>query len=296
MNISERNELTKQVNSYLEKHEIKSISKVRQDLQPFLNNRNSPKSNMIHGSELIKHIRDRVQVSMENAGVTNINEQASAITTVSTEVYQWLINSKYKHITLAEITDAFRRGGSGEYESENKRIFGYGADRFTKYIRGYMDCNEREIAMKEWLKKQDEELITDNPVMDLFKPNLDIALMLFDIFKENPKLIKGTVLNHEDTIYHIPAIFNFLIDNFEINISNETKKKVVESGKKKYWEFIKSGLSKKELQEGKLQLLIDSVKSEHNKTLDNYCDVEGLLVLFNGLITRNKSVSDLKRK
>lgn len=285
------------INKNLPANEIEAIQKVRLDLRPFAENKNSPKAFEIDGRELIRHIRDRVQVSMEHSGAVDKNEQAGAITAVSMEVYQWLIRSKYKHITLAEITDAFRRGGSGEYETANNRIFGYGADRYMKFIKGYMDSPDREAAMKDWIKNV-ETPTTEKPVTDAFKPNMDLANELFELFKAEPKAIKGNVHAPESgSFYHLPTIFNFLVDNFDLEKFKELyKDQVLTQAKKDYWAFIKSGLSRQEIKDGKMQVLIDTVKLEQNKTFDYYCDAEGLRVLFTKLIEKNKTLTDLKKR
>jgi hypothetical protein len=290
------------INKNLQANEVEAIQKVRADLRPFAENKNSPKAFEIDGRELIRHIRDRVQVSMEHSGAVDKNEQAGAITAVSMEVYQWLIRSKYKHITLAEITDSFRRGGSGEYETASNRIFGYGADRYMRFIKGYMDSSDREAAMKGWLKAIDQPT-TEKPITDILNRSnevmWDMCQVLFELFKVEPKAIKGTVHAPESgkyKFYHLPSLFNYLVDNFEIPFSPETKAQVKKEADKQYWEFIKKGLSKKQKEEGKLQDLIDSVKMGTNQTIEHYRDAEGLRVLFSKLIERNKHLTTLKRK
>ncbi len=195
--------------------------------------------------------------------------------------------------TLTEAKIALREGYRGSYQSTIGDIYGLSAVNFAKCFRAYDTWDKRLEAQKAFNKAIDEP-VTEKPVTDMFKVNLDIANSLFELFQKEPKLIVGTTVSTETGFYHLPTIFNFLNDNFVLNFSPETKAEVLKKAKADYWAFINEGLTRQERKDGKLQTLIDTVKLDNNKTFDYYCDAEGLRVLFSKLIERNKTLTDLK--
>jgi hypothetical protein len=279
---------------YLQPNEVKAIAKVNLELRPFVENKNSPKVFEAPVLEATQFIRDQVQISMHRGGLVDLTKQAAAITSVATGVYEYIVRSKYKHVTFAEMADAFLRGGAGEYDTDSRKLFGYGVDRFTQCIRFYMESASREHAMKKWISEI-ESPSTEKPVADLFKINLAICQNFFELFDPStPKKYKS-VYAHDSDVFHLPSLFDFLRSNYEFSISDAGQETILKTAKIEYNEYIKkSGLQKSD--PGKWQTLVESVKLGTNVTFDFSVKTEALKYIFTKMKEKNKTLNDLKRR
>jgi hypothetical protein len=93
---------------------------------------------------------------------------------------------------------------------------------------------------------------------------------------------------------HLPSIYEFLYDNYQISFTEESKEIIKKKAKIKYNNYIKkSGL--KDADAKGYQNIITSVIDNQNKTFDNYVKTQALIFLTLKLKQQCKTFDNLKR-
>ena len=279
----------------LAKYETDALSKLSPEYQVLIRAKHEKKIALYTENEQIEYMKVIVKELMIHIQSNHLQLSSEQLETM---ILTFAVSAvgELKQIagklTMSEAKIALREGYRGAFGFE---VFGLSAVNFGKCFRAYDNWEKRLEAQKAF-NKEIEEPTTDKPVIDMFPKNMENAIACFETFKAEPKLMSGTVSSSESGTFHLPTVFNFLVDNFDIPFSAETKKIVLDKAKRDYWDFMKSGLSRQEIKDGKLQQLINTVKLDNNRTFEYYCDAEGLRVLFTKLIERNKTLTDLKKK
>ena len=154
-----------------------------------------------------------------------------------------------------------------------------------------MSSLKREQAMKEWNKNQIQT--TQTPVTKFFDQNMELAKIFFEICEEKRAERFDTIYNHNDTLLHLPSIYDFLYEHYQISFSDESKEILVKKAKIKYNKYInKSGV--KTYDESGYKHIINSVKFGENKTFDFYVKTQALIFLTLKLKEQGKTYDNLK--
>jgi hypothetical protein len=270
--------------------EVEAMQKLNDYLKTFIEVKNEVK--IIHQdkqevlTQLYAIIIKTIELSGENKKY-NLDNQT--IKNVAGFVYEYVLDN-YKGATLSELKKAFKMGISGEFGE----YVGYGTVTFTKFIKSYMSYSKREQAIKEWFKYQNTTQTTDKPVTKFFDKNMEICNYFFNVFDERLIDRYDTVLNHEDNVMFLPAIFDFLKDNFKVQFSQESTNQITHKAKIKYNKFlIESNIKKTD--PNNYNLLIQSVINGNNRTFEYYNKLEAIILLTLKLKQQNKTYNDLKR-
>lgn len=270
--------------------EVEAMQKLNDYLKTFIEVKNEVK--IIHQdkqevlTQLYAIIIKTIELSGENKKY-NLDNQT--IKNVAGFVYEYVLDN-YKGATLSELKKAFKMGISGEFGE----YVGYGTVTFTKFIKSYMSYSKREQAIKEWFKYQNTSQTTDKPVTKFFDKNMEICNYFFNVFDERLIDRYDTVFNHEDNVMFLPAIFDFLKDNFKVQFSQESTNQITHKAKVKYNKFlIESNIKKTD--PNNYNLLIQSVINGNNRTFEYYNKLEALIFLTLKLKQQNKTYNDLKR-
>lgn len=269
--------------------EVEAMQKLNDYLKTFIEVKNEVK--IIHQdkqevlTQLYAIIIKTIELSGENKKY-NLDNQT--IKNVAGFVYEYVLDN-YKGATLSELKKAFKMGISGEFGE----YVGYGTVTFTKFIKSYMSYSKREQAIKEWFKYQNTSQTTDKPVTKFFDKNMEICNYFFNVFDERLIDRYDTVFNHEDNVMFLPAIFDFLKDNFKVQFSQESTNQITHKAKVKYNKFlIESNIKKTD--PNNYNLLIQSVINGNNRTFEYYNKLEALIFLTLKLKQQNKTYNDLK--
>lgn len=270
--------------------EVEAMQKLNDYLKTFIEVKNEVK--IIHQdkqevlTQLYAIIIKTIELSGENKKY-NLDNQT--IKNVAGFVYEYVLDN-YKGATLSELKKAFKMGISGEFGE----YVGYGTVTFTKFIKSYMSYSKREQAIKEWFKYQNTSQTTDKPVTKFFDKNMEICNYFFNVFDERLIDRYDTVFNHEDNVMFLPAIFDFLKDNFKVQFSQESTNQITHKAKVKYNKFlIESNIKKTD--PNNYNLLIQSVINGNNRTFEYYNKLEALIFLTLKLKEQSKTYKDLKR-
>lgn len=270
--------------------EVEAMQKLNDYLKTFIEVKNEVK--IIHQdkqevlTQLYAIIIKTIELSGENKKY-NLDNQT--IKNVAGFVHEYVLDN-YKGATLSELKKAFKMGISGEFGE----YVGYGTVTFTKFIKSYMTYSKREQAIKEWFKYQNTTQTTDKPVTKFFDKNMEICNYFFNVFDERLIDRYDTVLNHEDNVMFLPAIFDFLKDNFKVQFSQESTNQITHKAKVKYNKFlIESNIKKTD--PNNYNLLIQSVINGNNRTFEYYNKLEALILLTLKLKEQSKTYNDLKR-
>lgn len=270
--------------------EVEAMQKVSEFLRPYIEAKNEKK--IIHQdkqevlTKIYALIIRTIDLSGENKKYNLDNQQTK---NVAGFVYDTLIE-QYKGATISEVENAFNRGLNSEYGE----FVGYGVITFGKFIKGYFTSPKREQAIKEWFKYQNTTQITDKPVTKFFEKNMEICNYFFNVFDERLIDRYDTVLNHEDNVMFLPAIFDFLKDNYKITFTQESANEIQQKAKIKYNNYIKKSGIKEKDSKG-YNLLIESVINGNNRTFEYYSKLQALIFLTLKLKQQNKTYNDLKR-
>jgi hypothetical protein len=270
--------------------ELEAMQKLPEYQQFYIQAKNETK--IIHAdkqevlTQLYAIIIKTIELSGENKKY-NLDNQT--IKNVAGFVFDYTLQN-YKGATLSELKNAFKMGISGEFGE----YVGYGTVTFTKFIKGYMTLAKREQAIKEWFKYQNTTQITDKPVTKFFEKNIEICNYFFNVFDERLIDRYDTVLNHEDNVMFLPAIFDFLKDNYKITFTQESANEIQQKAKIKYNNYIKKSGIKEKDSKG-YNLLIESVINGNNRTFEYYSKLQALIFLTLKLKQQNKTYNDLKR-
>lgn len=299
------NQLTTQ-KSYLTGAELSAIDKLPESVKPFVEAKNSIKVALLEPQparvEFMKLMVSCMNISGQDK---KFHLDENQLITVSRFMYDFVMN-RYKGMTLKEVENSFNLGVTGEYGD----TVGFGVATLSKYVKGYMESQKRSTAMKEWLKAQDEPVTTNRPVTEFLKQNMDILLAFFEILNpENAKRIDN-LLNVDDTIYHLPSIYDFMRKTFVIEFKPHQRETIIKSAKERYWHFIKKSGLPKHRQES-YDMIVKSVKDYSNddlmKVIDTY-DTAGICITYDyhvksealkyvilGMKLKEKTLKDLQK-
>jgi hypothetical protein len=145
-----------------------------------------------------------------------------------------------------------------------------------------MESQKRAAAMKEWLKAQDEPITTNKPVTEFLKQNQEILEAFFEVLNKDNSPRIDNLLTVEDTIYHLPSIYDFMRKTYIIEFNEEQRAAIIKSAKERYWHYIKKSQLPKHRQES-YDMLIKSVKDytkdDLMKVIDTY-DTAGICITY----------------
>lgn len=269
--------------------ELQALNKLADNHRFYISAKNEKK--IIHMERgdalrlLFTEITKTIELSGENKKYIYDNE---TIKNVAKFVYELIINH-FKPMTLSEVQNAFNLGLTDEFGD----YVGYGTVTFSKFIKGYNSSAKRESAIKEWLKFQNQPKTTDKPLYKFFEKNMEIAKYFFEICNEKSAERFDTIVNHDDNVMHLPSIYMFLYDNFQISFSDESKEIIKQKAKIKYNKYIvKSKI--KEYDPSGYKQIVQSVIDGQNKTFEWYLKLEALIYLTLKLKERGQTYDNLK--
>ena len=267
--------------------ELEAMNKLSEHLKFYVSAKNEQKIINIERGEALRliytEIAKTIELSGENKKYVLENDQ---LKNIAKFIYDFVLEH-YKGITLTELKNAFKLGISNEFGD----FVGFGTVTFTKFIKGYMTSLKREQAMKEWNKNQIPT--TKTPVTKFFDQNMELAKIFFEICEEKRAERFDTIYNHNDTLLHLPSIYDFLFENYQISFSDESKEILIKKAKIKYNNYInKSGL--KTYDESGYKQIINSVKFGENRTFDYYVKTQALIFLTLKLKEQGKTYDNLK--
>lgn len=272
-----KNQLTTQ-KSYLNNLELVAIEKLTEVVKPYVMAKDSVKVAQIEPLEarieFYKLIVSTINVGGENK---SFHLDENQLQTVSRFMYDYVMNN-HKGMTLKEVEFAFSLGITGEYGN----TIGFGVATFSKFIKGYMTSQKRETAMKEWLKAQDEPLTTDKPITNFLEQNTQLLNDFFDLLTTELAKRIDTLYTINDTIYHLPSLYDFMRKTYVIEFTPETKEKIIKDAKVSYYNYIKKSClpqHKKDQFDMVVQSVKDYSKDELMKIIDTY-DQAGLNITY----------------
>lgn len=235
-------------------------------------------------TKLFALIINTIELSGENKKYNLDNEQTKK---VANFIYETVIE-QYKGSTMSEIQSAFKMGLFGNFGD----FVGYGVITFGKFIKGYFTSPQRDASIKAWLRLQQPQTTT-KPVYKFFEKNMEIAKYFFEICTEKLSERFDTVVNHDENVMHIPSIYDFLYENYQISFTDASKDEIIKKAKIKYNKYInKSGLKTSD-QTGYKQI-INLVKLGENITFDYYVKTQALIYLTLKLKERGQKYDNLK--
>lgn len=235
-------------------------------------------------TKLFALIINTIELSGENKKYNLDNEQTKK---VANFIYETVIE-QYKGATISELQSAFKMGLFGNFGD----FVGYGVITFGKFIKGYFTSTQRDASIKAWLRLQQPQTTT-KPVYKFFEKNMEIAKYFFEICTEKLSERFDTVVNHEDNVMHLPSIYMFLYDNFQITFSDESKAIIKQKAKERYHKFIvKSGI--KESDPKGFETIVKSVIESNNLTFEWYMKTQALIYLTLKLKERGQTYDNLK--
>lgn len=267
--------------------EAEAMQKLPSQLKLYVQAKNETKIINLNKQDVLTKLYALIIKTIELSGENKkYNLEANTIKNVAGFIYDYVIEH-YKGATLTELENAFNLGLTGEYG----QYVGYGTVTFSKFIKGYMSSQKREQAMKEWFKMQDVRV--EVPVTKFFEQNMEIAKYFFKICEPNKAHRFGTIINHEDNVMHLPSIYKFLFDNFQISFSDESKEKIKKQAKINYNNFLKKSEIKRYDEKGYKSIVL-SVIDDNNKTFEYYVQKEALIFLTLKLKKQGKTYDNLK--
>lgn len=267
--------------------EAEAMQKLPSQLKLYVQAKNESKIINLNKQDVLTKLYALIIKTIELSGENKkYNLEANTIKNVAGFIYDYVIEH-YKGATLTELENAFNLGLTGEYG----QYVGYGTVTFSKFIKGYMSSQKREQAMKEWFKMQDVRV--EAPVTKFFEQNMEIAKYFFKICEPDKAHRYGTIINHEDNVMHLPSIYKFLFDNFQISFSDESKEKIKKQAKINYNNFLKKSEIKRYDEKGYKSIVL-SVIDDNNKTFEYYVQKEALIFLTLKLKEQGKTYDNLK--
>ena len=267
--------------------ELEALNKMPENLKIYVSAKNEQKIINIERGEALRLIFTEIIKTIELSGENKKYAlESDQLKNVSKFIYDYVLEH-YKGITLSELRNAFKSGISNEFGD----FVGFGTVTFTKFVKGYMSSQKREQAMKEWFKMQDVRV--ESPVTKFFEQNMEIAKYFFKICDSNVAHRYGTIINHEDNVMHLPSIYKFLYDNFQITFSDESKEKIKKQAKINYNNFLKKSEIKRYDEKGYNSIVL-SVIDDNNKTFEYYVQKEALIFLTLKLKEQGKTYDNLK--
>ena len=267
--------------------ELEALKKMPEHLKIYVSAKNEAKIINIERGEALRLIFTEIMKTIELSGENKKYAlESDQLKNIAKFIYDYVLQH-YKGVTLSELKNAFKSGISNEYGE----FVGFGTVTFTKFIKGYMSSQKREQAMKEWNKYQIPT--TQVPVTKFFQQNMEIAKYFFSICKEKESERFEIIINHDDNVMHLPAIYDFLYQNYQISFSDESREIITKKAKVKYNNYInKSAL--KSYDESGYKNIINSVRFGDNRTFDYYVKVQALIFLTLKLKEQGKTYDNLK--
>lgn len=267
--------------------EAEAMQKLPSQLKLYVQAKNESKIINLNKQDVLTKLYALIIKTIELSGENKkYNLEANTIKNVAGFIYDYVIEH-YKGATLTELENAFNLGLTGEFG----QYVGYGTVTFSKFIKGYMSSQKREQAMKEWFKMQDVRV--EAPVTKFFEQNMEIAKYFYKICEPDKAHRFGTIINHEDNVMHLPSIYKFLFDNFQISFSDESKEKIKKQAKINYNNFLKKSEIKRYDEKGYNSIVL-SVIDDNNKTFEYYVQKEALIFLTLKLKEQGKTYDNLK--
>lgn len=271
--------------------ELQALERLQPSQRFFVEAKNEAKIISLERGDALRliytEISKTIELSGENKKYVLDND---TLKNVAKFIYDFVCEH-YRGITLSELKNAFKMGITGEYGD----YVGYGTATFSKFLKGYMNSQKREAALKEWMKQQDVTQITNKPVTKFFDKNMEISNYFFECFDAKMEDKYDTVLNHNDNVMFLPAIFDFLFDNFQISFSKESADAISHKAKVKYNKFLVDSKIKKSDPIG-YNNLVQSVINGSNRTFEYYTKLEALIFLTKKLKEQGKTYNNLKSK
>ncbi len=270
--------------------EVEAMQKLSDYHKFYIQAKNEQKIIHMDKQEVLTKLYALVIKTIELSGESKkYNLDNTQTKSVASFIYDMIIDH-YKPMTLSEVQNAFNLGLSGEFGD----YVGYGTVTFSKFIKGYNSSAKRESAIKEWLKYQNAPVTVTKPVYKFFEKNMEIANYFFGICTEKLSERFDTVVNHDDNVMHLPSIYMFLYDNFQISFSDESKAIIKQKAKERYHKFIVKSKIKESDPKG-FETIVQSVIESNNLTFEWYLKTQALIFLTLKLKQQGKTFDNLKR-
>ena len=269
--------------------EVEAMNKLSDYHKYYIQAKNEQKIIHMEKQEVLTKLYALVIKTIELSGESKkYNLDNTQTKSVASFIYDMILDH-YKPMTLSEVQNAFNLGLTGEFGD----YVGYGTVTFSKFIKGYNTSAKRESAIKEWLKFQNVPQTTTKPVYKFFEKNMEIAKYFYEICTEKLSERFDTVVNHDDNVMHLPSIYMFLYDNYQITFSDESKAIIKQKAKERYHKFIiKSGI--KESDPKGFETIVQSVIESNNLTFEWYMKTQALIYLTLKLKERGQTYDNLK--
>jgi type III secretory pathway component EscR len=236
-------------------------------------------------TKLFALIINTIELSGENKKYNLDNEQTKK---VANFIYETVLE-QYKGATMSELQSAFKMGLFGNFGD----FVGYGVITFGKFIKGYFNSPQRDASIKAWLKFQNAPVTVNKPVYKFFEKNMEIANYFFNICTEKLSERFDTVINHDDNVMHLPSIYMFLYDNFQISFTHQSKEIIKRKAKERYHKFIVKSKIKESDPKG-FETIVQSVIESNNLTFEWYMKTQALIFLTLKLKEQGKTYDNLK--
>ena len=269
--------------------EVEAMQKLSDYHKFYIQAKNEQKIIHMDKQEVLTKLYALVIKTIELSGESKkYNLDNTQTKSVASFIYDMIIDH-YKPMTLSEVQNAFNLGLTGEFGD----YVGYGTVTFSKFIKGYNSSAKRESAIKEWLKYQNAPVTVTKPVYKFFEKNMEIANYFFNICTEKLSERFDTVVNHDDNVMHLPSIYMFLYDNFQISFSDESKAIIKQKAKERYHKFIVKSKIKESDPKG-FETIVQSVIESNNLTFEWYLKTQALIYLTLRLKERGQTLANLK--
>jgi hypothetical protein len=269
--------------------EVEAMQKLSDYHKFYIQAKNEQKIIHMDKQEVLTKLYALVIKTIELSGESKkYNLDNTQTKSVASFIYDMIIDH-YKPMTLSEVQNAFNLGLTGEFGD----YVGYGTVTFSKFIKGYNSSAKRESAIKEWLKYQNAPVTVTKPVYKFFEKNMEIANYFFNICTEKLSERFDTVVNHDDNVMHLPSIYMFLYDNFQISFSDESKAIIKQKAKERYHKFIVKSKIKESDPKG-FETIVQSVIESNNLTFEWYLKTQALIYLTLRLKERGQTFANLK--
>jgi len=269
--------------------EVEAMQKLSDYHKFYIQAKNEQKIIHMDKQEVLTKLYALVIKTIELSGESKkYNLDNTQTKSVASFIYDMIIDH-YKPMTLSEVQNAFNLGLTGEFGD----YVGYGTVTFSKFIKGYNSSAKRESAIKEWLKYQNAPVTVTKPVYKFFEKNMEIANYFFGICTEKLSERFDTVVNHDDNVMHLPSIYMFLYDNFQISFSDESKAIIKQKAKERYHKFIVKSKIKESDPKG-FETIVQSVIESNNLTFEWYLKTQALIFLTLKLKEQGKTYDNLK--
>jgi len=269
--------------------EVEAMQKLSDYHKFYIQAKNEQKIIHMDKQEVLTKLYALVIKTIELSGESKkYNLDNTQTKSVASFIYDMILDH-YKPMTLSEVQNAFNLGLTGEFGD----YVGYGTVTFSKFIKGYNSSAKRESAIKEWLKYQNAPVTVNKPVYKFFEKNMEIANYFFNICTEKLSERFDTVVNHDDNVMHLPSIYMFLYDNFQISFSDESKAIIKQKAKERYYKFIVKSKIKESDPKG-FETIVQSVIESNNLTFEWYLKTQALIYLILRLKERGQTFANLK--